>query len=81
MEKYIKQLIEDLKVAQKQVPRETGVEIPSDVDECVKGAYEYQYGPMHKLEDLVGIKKDELPVPEKLTKKQKQLLTKEILEM
>jgi len=76
MERYLSQLIEDLKNAAKR-KRPPKMELDPEL-EVVRGAEEYLYGTPYKLSTLLGIDKNAFPPQEKFNDKQLYLLATEI---
>lgn len=87
MDRYIKQIIEDIEEAKKMVPLPSdiydGLDEDTDKGEIEDLSYIEQYlnGPEKKIEDITGIKKELLPPPEKLTEGQIEALTKALISL
>ena len=78
MQRYINQLIEDLRAAKNQVPPEP--KLSEDYEEFEKQMFEMETSPSIPMKQLFGISYDELPPPEKLTEEQMQQLIDAIFE-
>lgn len=83
MEKYIEQLIKDIRKATFNIrpPRDLWADAdPDDESEVEDLAYaeEFIYGEKEPVESITGIKADALPPKEKLTTKQQELLAVEL---
>jgi len=85
MEKYVEQLIEDIRKAtwNEKPPHDLWVESKADPDnelelEDMSYVEKYLYGEKESISSITGIETHFLPPPEKLTKKQKELLSKEL---
>lgn len=76
MDRYIHQLVEDIKMAAKR-KRPPKMELDPEL-EVVRGAEEYLYGTAYKLSTLLGLNKNAFPPTEKLNDKQLDQLATEI---
>ena len=68
MERYINQLIDDMREAKKR-PRPQKMELPPEL-EFVRGAEEYLHGELFEMGSLFGLKKMQFPLVEKLNQEQ-----------
>lgn len=85
MERYIAQLMEDIRKAtwNEKPPHELWVESKADPDnelelEDMSYVEKYLYGEKESISSITGIETHFLPPPEKLSKKQRELLSKEL---
>ncbi len=85
MERYIAQLIEDIRKAtwNEKPPHELWLESKADPDnelelEDMSYVEKYLYGEKEPISLIIGIETQFLPPPENLSKKQKELLSKEL---
>ena len=79
MERYIEQLVEDLREA-KHKTRPPKMILPTNL-EFVRGVEEYLHGEQYEMGKLFGIEKKQFPPIEKLTTKQIQILTNELIKL
>ena len=77
MQKYVNQLIGDLREAKKR-PRPPKMSLPPEL-EFVRGAEEYLHGERYKMSQLFGLEKIQFPPKDKLTDEEMQALVDEIV--
>jgi hypothetical protein len=78
MQRYIDQLIEDLREARKHVPSEP--KFSEDYEEFEEQMFAIETAPDVPMKKLFGVGYEELPPPAKLTEEQMQLLIDAILD-
>jgi hypothetical protein len=89
MEKYITQLLSDLKTAQSNQPEKVDYKLlypdhPAahpEYNDALGHIIEWENAPDQKMDDLFGIKSDAFPPVEKLTRTQIKALIENILEL
>lgn len=83
MDQYIVQLVEDFRESAKKVPsheelvERAGIDLPEKFKDCTDVEL-YLHGPQEKLSEILGVEKDALPPPEKLTNDQIHFLLDEM---
>ncbi len=75
MQRYVEQLIGDLREAKKR-PRPPKMELPPEL-EFVRGAEEYLHGELYEMRELFGLEKEQFPPTEKLNSEQIKMLVSE----
>lgn len=82
MQRYIEQLIEDIRHAAEQAPDDIFEGMEMDDEEALEMELEeaerFVTGPFEKLSDIVGIAKKLLPAPDRLSERQKMKLIPEL---
>jgi hypothetical protein len=85
MQNYISQLLTDMKAAEQNLPTNVDYSLlhpehPA-ADYGLNFLVEYEMSPRHSMDDLFGIKAEQLPPDDKLTDEQVKQLTDAILEL
>lgn len=82
MDRYIEQLIEDIRNAAEQAPQQEFDDSELDDEEALEMELEESEriinGPFEKLSDIVGVSKELLPAPDRLGESQKKQLVPEL---
>jgi hypothetical protein len=83
MQRYVEQLVEQLRAAQTLVVTPAYVELDEEFKESegIRGAEEYLAGPIGTLEGLLKIKRGQFPPDHKLNEEQVVLLVEETLDL
>jgi len=80
MDKYIGQLIDDMREAAKNLPPVPDYDLPEEM-ECLQGVMEWENGEEKPMQEWIGIEKKQFPPADKLNDVQIKLMVGEILSL
>jgi hypothetical protein len=80
MQRYVEQIIEDMRQATENLPAKPYLELSED-DECLRGVMEYESTVTKPMQEWLGIDKACFPPAAKHTQKEIELLVEEILKL